>query len=93
MAPATSSARKQFCSSAMMGSSPKLPKSVVKMPVKYSMTASTKMILSAASMTLPNAMNPRIIASGLNMRPSARATQMMVSGTRLWRICPNVRAS
>ena len=93
MAPATSSARKVLPSSAMIGSNPKLPNSVDHTPVKYSTTTSTNTILSALSITRPNTMNPLIMASGLNLRPAARATQMMMSGMRFTPICPHESAS
>ena len=93
IAPDTSSARKISSSSAMIGSNPKEPKTVVKMPVKYSITASTNTILSVASITRPNTMNPLIMASGLNLSPNASATHMMISGTRLTPIWAKLNAS
>ena len=93
MAPAVSSARNMSSSSAMMGSKPKEPKTIVNKPVKYSTTTSTNTIFRALSITRPNTMNPLIIASGLNFKPSAKATQMMMSGTKFTPICDQVSAN
>ena len=53
----------------------------------------TNTIFKALSMARPNTMKPLIMASGLNLRPAAKAPQMMMSGTRFSPIWEKLRAN